>query len=224
MRITLVEDNVGLAKGIAYRLQDAGHAVDMLHDGLQAADFLRSDASDLIILDVNLPGQDGLSLLKMLRAGGDQRPVILLTARAQTQDRVIGLDAGADDYLIKPFEMAELEARVRALARRRAAPNRQMAQIGALTFDAAARQLFFDGRALVLPRRELSVFECLIEADGRLVTKEALLDYVYGVGADVEQQVIEVYVSRLRSRLKPYGVVIKSQRGLGYQLRLEADK
>ena len=218
MRITLVEDNVGLAKGIAYRLEDTGHAVDLLHDGDAAAAFLRDDGSDLIIMDINLPGIDGLSLLKELRARGDQRPVILLTAKAETEDRVIGLDAGADDYLIKPFEMAELEARVRALSRRRSTPQRQLTEIGGLHFDPAARQLFDGDTALEIPRRELAMFEGLLSAQGRLVTKTALLDHAYGVGADVEEKVVEVYVSRIRARLKPYGITIRAQRGLGYQM------
>jgi len=218
MRITLVEDNVSLAKGIAYRLEDAGHSVDLLHNGDDAVDFLASEAPDLIILDINLPGTDGLTILEGLRARGDQRPVILLTARAETEERVIGLDAGADDYLIKPFEMVELEARVRALARRRERPQRQRTCIGRLQFDASARLLSADGQKVDLPRRELAVFECLLEAEGRLVSKQALLDYAYGVGADVEEQVIEVYISRIRSRLKPHGVAIKTQRGLGYQM------
>jgi len=221
MRITLVEDNISLAKGIMYRLQDAGHAVDVLHDGAQAEAHLASDSADLIILDINLPGVDGLSLLKGLRARGDMRPVILLTARAETEDRVVGLDAGADDYLIKPFEMAELEARVRALLRRRAIPQQQMQSIGPLHFDPAARQLF-DGETVIdLPRREISMLECLALAEGRLVSKQALLDHAYGVGADVEDTVVEVYVSRLRRRLKPHGLTIKTQRGLGYQLQTE---
>ncbi|SFR34460.1 response regulator transcription factor [Litoreibacter janthinus] len=221
MRITLVEDNISLAKGIAYRLQDAGHAVDMLHDGLEAEVFLKDDASDLIILDINLPGQDGLALLKGLRQRGDMRPVILLTARAETEDRVIGLDAGADDYLIKPFEAAELEARVRALSRRRAVPQRQLQSFGQLTLDVGSRQLFAGDVEIDLPRRELSVIEALLSADGRLVSKNALLDHAYGVGADVEDKVVEVYISRLRQRLKPFGVKIKAQRGLGYQLLIE---
>ncbi len=221
MRITVVEDNISLAKGIAYSLEDAGHAVDLLHDGTEAEAFLASDTSDLIILDINLPGTDGLTLLKTLRLRDDPRPVILLTARAEIEDRITGLDAGADDYLIKPFEMAELNARVRALSRRRAVPQRQMQTIGQLSFDATARQLFAEGEPLDMPRRELAVFECLLSADGRLVSKTALLDYAYGVGADVEERVVEVYVSRIRGRLKPYGVTIKSQRGLGYQLLAE---
>ncbi|MEM6407393.1 MAG: response regulator transcription factor [Pseudomonadota bacterium] len=223
MRITVVEDNVGLAKGIAYRLQDAGHAVDLLHDGDEARAFLKGDASDLIILDINLPGRDGLSLLKELRARDDPRPVILLTARAETEDRVTGLDAGADDYLIKPFEMAELEARVRALSRRRAVPQRARQSIGALQFDAAARQLSADGTPIEMPRRELAMFECLLAAEGRLVSKAALLDHAYGTGADVEETVVEVYISRIRGRLKRHGLTIKTQRGLGYQLLLEDD-
>ena len=218
MRITLVEDNRSLAKGIRYRLEDAGHAVDMLDDGHAAQDFLRDDNADLIILDINLPGVDGLTLLKDLRRRGDARPVILLTARAETQDRVIGLDAGADDYLIKPFEMAELEARVRALLRRRDVPQQQRQQIGGLTFDPIARQLFAGDTEIDLPRREMSVFECLIQADGRLVSKAALLDHVYGTGAAVDEKVIEVYISRLRGRLSDHGVQIRTRRGLGYQM------
>lgn len=222
MRITLVEDNTSLAKGIIYRLEDAGHAVDVLHDGLEADHHLKSDTSDLIILDINLPGMDGLSLLKGMRGRSDMRPVILLTARAETDDRVVGLDAGADDYLIKPFEMAELEARVRALLRRRTIPHRQNQTVGNLTFDAAARQLFADGAEIEIPRREMSMFECLAAADGRLVSKNALLEHAYGTGADVEESVVEVYISRLRGRLKAHGVQIKTQRGLGYQLLVEA--
>ena len=223
MRITLVEDNASLAKGIAYRLEDAGHAVDVLDDGDLAQGFLKSDASDLIILDINLPGIDGLSLLKELRARGDQRPVILLTARAETEDRVVGLDAGADDYLIKPFEMAELEARVRALLRRRAIPRQNLLAIGGLQYDASTRQLLAGDGKLEVPRRELSMFECLVLAEGRLVSKAALLEHAYGTGADVEESVVEVYVSRLRGRLKPFGIQIKTQRGLGYQLVAEGN-
>jgi two-component system OmpR family response regulator len=223
MRITLVEDNASLAKGIAYRLEDAGHAVDVLDDGNLAQGFLKSDASDLIILDINLPGIDGLSLLKELRARGDQRPVILLTARAETEDRVVGLDAGADDYLIKPFEMAELEARVRALLRRRSVPRQNLLAIGGLQYDASTRQLLAGEGKLEVPRRELSIFECLVLAEGRLVSKAALLEHAYGTGADVEESVVEVYVSRLRGRLKHFGIQIKTQRGLGYQLVAEGN-
>lgn len=224
MRITLVEDNVSLAKGIAYRLEDAGHSVDMLHDGTAAQDFLLTDGADLVILDINLPGQDGLSLLKELRARGDARPIILLTARAETDDRVVGLDAGADDYLIKPFEMAELEARIRALLRRRESPQRQMYDLGALQLDISARQLFAGESEVEVPRREMSMLELLVLADGRLTSKTSLLEHAYGTGADVEDSVVEVYISRLRRRLKPFDIQIRSQRGLGYQLIVGSGK
>ena len=223
MRITLVEDNISLAKGITYRLEDAGHAVNALHDGSAAQVYLADDAADLVILDINLPGVNGLTLLAEMRKRGDTRPVILLSARAETDDRVQGLDAGADDYLIKPFEMAELEARVRALLRRRAVPQQQLRAFGALAYDPSARQLFSDGVELEIPRRELSVFECLLLADGRTVSKSAVLDHVYGVGADTEETVVEVYTSRLRRRLKPFGIVIRTRRGLGYQMLIEAE-
>jgi two-component system OmpR family response regulator len=221
MRITLVEDNISLAKGISYRLEDVGHAVNTLHDGSAAQSYLKDDGADLVILDINLPGTDGLTLLSDMRKRGDARPVILLTARADTDDRVRGLDAGADDYLIKPFEMAELEARVRALLRRRAVPQQHLRSIGALDYDASARQLFSDGVELDIPRRELSVFECLLLAEGRTVSKSLVLDHVYGVGADAEETVVEVYASRLRGRLKPYGIIIRTRRGLGYQMLVE---
>lgn len=218
MRITLIEDNISLAKGIRYRLEDAGHAVDSLADGTEAETYLQTDGADLVVLDINLPGPDGLTLLRQMRQRGDTRPVILLTARAETEDRVLGLDAGADDYLIKPFDMAELEARVRALLRRRAIPQQQVETVGALKYDVAGRQLFYGETEIDLPRREMSIFECLFAANGRLVTKGTLLDHAYGVGADVADTVIEVYVSRLRRRLSPHGILIKTQRGLGYQL------
>ncbi|MEP1355773.1 MAG: response regulator transcription factor [Tateyamaria sp.] len=221
MRITLVEDNISLAKGISYRLEDAGHAVNTLHDGSAAQSYLKDDGADLVILDINLPGTHGLTLLSDMRKRGDARPVILLTARADTDDRVRGLDAGADDYLIKPFEMAELEARVRALLRRRTVPQQHLRSIGALDYDASARQLFSDGVELDIPRRELSVFECLLLAEGRTVSKSLVLDHVYGVGADAEETVVEVYASRLRGRLKPYGIIIRTRRGLGYQMLVE---
>lgn len=221
MRIVLVEDNVSLAKGITYSLEDAGHSVDVLHDGSDAQTHLRDDGADLVILDINLPGVDGLTLVRAMRERNDARPVILLSARAETDDRVHGLDAGADDYLIKPFEMAELQARVRALLRRRAVPQQARHGFGRLEFDPGARQLSCDGADLDVPRREVSVFECLLLADGRTVSKAKVLDHVYGVGADTEETVVEVYVSRLRSRLKPFGITIRTRRGLGYQMQVE---
>ncbi|MGF1475242.1 MAG: response regulator transcription factor [Geminicoccaceae bacterium] len=218
MRIAVIEDNSSLAKAIAYRLCDLGHAVDILHDGDEADQFLASEGADLIVLDIKLPGQDGLQVLRNLRARGAGTPVILLTAKGDTEDRVKGLDAGADDYLIKPFEMDELEARIRALSRRRALDYGTEDRIGSLVFDRTARRLSANGQPLDLPRRELAVFECLLERRGRLVPKTNLIDYVYGIGADVEESAIEPHISRLRKRLSPHGVLIKTARGLGYML------
>lgn len=218
MHIIVIEDNQSMAKGIAYVLRDAGHAVDLLHDGLQADVFLRANRSDVIILDINLPGMNGIELLKLLRARNDQRPVILLTARSDTHERVSGLDAGADDYLVKPFEMAELLARIRALSRRRAREPVYTECIGSVELNVTTRQIKADGELLILPRRELALFEVLLKARGRSITKASILDSLYGTGEDVDEKVVEVYVSRLRKRLEPYGVVIRVQRGLGYSV------
>lgn len=218
MRITLVEDNRALRKGILYRLSDDGHAVDELADGDEADLFLRQEDSDLIILDINLPGKSGLNILLGLRARGDPRPVILLTARSETEDRVAGLDAGADDYLVKPFEMDELAARIRALSRRKAVAPRSGIEIGSLRLDPEIPQLSDGTTALEVPRRELMLLVALAEARGAALSKSRLLDHIYGVGTDVDDKVVEVYVSRLRKRLQPHGIRIQAQRGIGYAL------
>ena len=218
MRIALIEDNIDLARGIAHALGDVGHAVDHMTDGLEATSFLRRESADVIVMDINLPGQTGLEVLHDLRGRGDATPVLLLTARTETSDRVAGLDAGADDYLVKPFAMEELLARVRALSRRRGAEAMQIEQIGPVSFDRADRQLSVEGDPVELPRRELAAFECLLERRGRLTPKSALLDHLYGVGADVEDSAVEVHISRLRKRLRVHGIEIKTARGLGYML------
>lgn len=218
MKIVLVEDNIGLAKGIAYRLQDEGHAIDVLHDGDEALIFLTQEKSDLIILDINLPGKSGLEILSILRRREDPRPVILLTARTSTDDRVSGLDAGADDYLVKPFEMDELAARVRALGRRKRTTPKRLMKIGDLTLDLEALQLTNNDHPLDIPKRELGLLVCLAEAEGGVVSKQRLLDHLYGTGSETDEKVIEVYVSRLRKRIHPFGVSIKVNRGIGYAL------
>ncbi|MFQ6550930.1 response regulator transcription factor [Aestuariibius insulae] len=218
MRIAIVEDNRAVARGIAYRLQDRGHATDVLHDGGDADDFLNGDGNDLIVLDVNLPTLSGMQVLRNLRARGDARPVLLLTANDQVADRVAGLDAGADDYLVKPFSMEELEARLRALARREAtAPTKMLEQDG-LVLDPTGLSVRIGGTDLDLPRRELMLLEALLRQRGRTVSKSALMDRIYGTGADIDASAIEVHVSRLRKRLKPHGFEIQVSRGLGYRL------
>ena len=218
MRITLVEDNASLRKGITYRLEDEGHVVDAISDGLQAEDFLRQEQSDLVILDINLPGQSGLDILRGLRRRDDPRPVILLTARAETEDRVAGLDAGADDYLVKPFAMEELAARVRALARRKAVAPKRRITLGALQLELEPLSLSTPDGPLDVPRRELMLLAALAATPGSALSKEQLLDAVYGTGSDADEKVIEVYVSRLRKRLHAHDLRISVKRGIGYVL------
>ncbi len=222
MRIAVIEDNEALAQGIAHRLRDRGHAVDLLHDGEDADIFLRHEGADLIVLDCNLPGCDGLEVLSRLRRRGDGTPVILLTARAETSERVAGLDAGADDYLTKPFEMDELEARLRAMARRKNLEFAARDTLGPLVFDRTNRQLLKDEAPLAFPRKELATLECLLERRGRIVSKSQLITHVYVTGAAQEDSAIEPHVSRLRKRLEPFGIRIKAARGLGYMLEVDS--
>ena len=218
VRIAIIEDNKPLARGIGHRLRDQGHAVDILHCGDEGDEFLAEQGADLVILDVNLPGRSGLDILRNLRGRGDNTPVLLLTARGETKDRVAGLDLGADDYLVKPFETDELEARLRALFRRCQSAKAIYDEVGSLRFDRGARRLSSGDATVDLPRRELAVFECLVDRRGQLVSKAMLADHVYGTGADIEEKVVEIYISRLRKRLEPFGVRIKTARGLGYLL------
>lgn len=221
MRIVIVEDNQALAKAIAYRLRDHGHAVDVLHDGTQAAAFLSQEGAEMVVLDINLPGKSGLQVLQSMRLRGDGTPVILLTARADTADRVAGLDAGADDYIVKPFEMDELEARIRALSRRKHLDFGALQTVGDISFNRTTRQVAAAGAPLDMPRREIAVLECLLDRAGRIVSKAQLSDHVYGIGADVDASAVEPHVSRLRKRLHGFGVSIKTARGLGYMLEAE---
>lgn len=220
MRIVIVEDNEALANAIAYRLRDRGHAADVLSDGQDADVFLSQEGADLVVLDINLPGQSGLNVLRAMRHRDDGTPVILLTARGDLEDRVIGLDAGADDYLVKPFEMDELEARIRALSRRKDVNYGSLEKIGQLEFDRSSRRVSVDRIALDVPRKEAAVLECLIERRGRIVSKSQLVEHVYGVGASIDDSAIEPHVSRLRKRIATYGVSIKTARGLGYMLEV----
>jgi len=216
MRIAVVEDNVAVAQAIAFHLNDEGHAVDIYIDGNEALEQVGADTADLLILDINLPGTNGLDVLRELRRAECTFPVLLLTARADTQDRVAGLDAGADDYLVKPFELPELAARVRALLRRRHAQVSAQIDVGPLSFNLNSREVLSNGKRLEIPRREVALFEALAVAQGRLVSKERLMEHLYGIGADVELSAVEVSVSRLRKRLESYAISIRTVRGFGY--------
>ena len=220
MRITIVEDNLDLAEAISYRLQALGHSTDLLTNGLEAERFLKREGSDLVIVDGNLPGKDGFDVIKSLRKQGFAAAIILVTARTGVQERVDGLNSGADDYLVKPFEMDELEARIRALSRRQSLQYVTMEQFGPLQYDRTHTTLLADGEVLSLPRREMSILTCLLENQGRLTSKSTLVDQVYGIGADIDESAIESHISRLRQRIKPFHVNIKAARGLGYLLEL----
>jgi two-component system, OmpR family, response regulator len=218
MRIVLIEDNEMLARGVANALRDLGHAVDWIPNGLDGDSFLASNGADIAIIDLNLPGMNGIELMRALRARADATPVLMLTARGETADRVAGLDAGANDYLVKPFAMAELVARVRALGRRGAGLLPEVERLGRLEFDRGARRLTASGRPIELPRRELALFEALLDNAGRVVSKERIGERLYGTGSEIEPNAVELLVSRLRRKLAGSGVEIRTARGLGYML------
>ena len=218
MRIVLIEDNEMLANGVQKALVDAGHAVDWLADGVAGDDFLASSGADLAIIDINLPGMSGFDVLRALRRRGDNTPVLVLTARGETADRVRGLDAGADDYVVKPFAMAELLARVRALSRRPPEREPDIVSLGCLRFDRLAQRLVGPAGDIPLPRREMALFAFLLDHRGRIASKEAIVDALYGTGADIEANAVELLVSRLRRKLADADVKIRTARGLGYML------
>lgn len=218
MRIVIVEDNESLARGVENSLRDQGHAVDWLSDGAEADRFLADEGADVAVIDVNLPGLSGFEIVRALRKRGSTIPVIMLTARGELNDRVEGLDAGADDYLVKPFEMAELAARIRALSRRRSDIHTGVQEIGQLRFDRIARLLTGPEGTIELPRRELSLLECLVDHSGRIVSKERIADALYGVGSEFDANAVELLISRLRRKLVGTGVIIRTARGLGYLL------
>lgn len=218
MRIVLIEDNEMLAGGVQKALVDAGHAVDWLADGVAGHDFLASSGADLAIIDVNLPGMSGFELLRALRRRGQRMPVLMLTARGDTADRVTGLDAGADDYLVKPFAMAELLARIRALSRRPPDLEPDVVTLGNAQFDRQAMRLVGPKGDIPLPRREMALFAFLLDHRGQIASKDALADALYGTGADIETNAVELLVSRLRRKLQDVDVEIRTARGLGYML------
>jgi two-component system OmpR family response regulator len=217
MRILIAEDDPIIADGLSRSLRQGGYAVDWAANGLEADTALVTASYDLLILDLGLPKMPGLEVLKRLRGRNSQLPVLILTALDGTGDRVRGLDLGADDYMVKPFELAELEARVRALTRRSAGTVPTM-QCGALTYDQVGRVAHIHGQALDLSAREIGLLEILLMRTGRLVSKDQLVEHLCGWGEEVSHNAIEVYVHRLRKKLESGGVKIATVRGLGYCL------
>jgi two-component system OmpR family response regulator len=218
MRILVAEDDRLLADALLRSLRQSGYAVDWVKSGTEADSALDANEFDLLILDIGLPKKSGLEVLKGLRARDSHMPVLILTALDGVNDRVRGLDGGADDYLAKPFELAELEARVRALTRRGMAGSPTLIKHGALSYDQVGRVARLNGDAIELSAREVSLLEIFLQRCGRLVSKDQLVGHLCEWGDEVSANAIEVYVHRLRRKLEPGGVRIVTVRGLGYSL------
>ena len=215
MRILLIEDDTVLGAAVRDQVAD-GHSVDWVQRLDAAGDAIAGAAFDLVLLDLMLPDGRGIPFLRKLRAKGDVTPVIILTALDQISDRIEGLNAGADDYLVKPFDLAELSARIGSVARRYAGNPNPIVTHGPLAIDLAARSIHRDGRPVPLTAREWALFEAFLSRPGQLLSKAQLEDKLYAFGSDVESNTIEVHVSRLRKKLG--AAVIETERGLGYRL------
>jgi two-component system, OmpR family, response regulator len=223
MRILLVEDDEILSDALNRVLVQSAYAVDAVSDGVQADKVLAVQAYDLVILDLGLPGMDGFDILRRLRARRAPVPVLILTAFDTSADRVRGLDSGADDYLTKPFDLPEFEARVRALLRRGRGGSTPELRHGDLVLDTAGRRLFHQGQPIELSARELALLELLMLREGRVLSKEHMMNHLYGWGDDVGSNAIEVVVYRVRKKVEPYGCRIRTIRGMGYLLEYSDD-
>jgi two-component system OmpR family response regulator len=216
VRILLVEDDAMLADAIARAFTQSAHAVDVVNSGEEADRALIAAGYDLVLLDIALPQIDGLEVLKRLRARRSTVPVLIMTVRDALEDRIAGLDLGADDYIAKPFHLSELEARVRALIRRAHSGASSDILHGRLRFDMAGRRLFCDDHPIELSARELAVVELLLLRTGKVVTKQQIIDNLYGWEEVSSSNAVEVFIYRLRKKLELSGVDIRTIRGMGY--------
>jgi two-component system OmpR family response regulator len=223
MRILLAEDDSVLADGLTRSLRQSGYAIDCVKNGQDADTALSTQEFDLLILDLGLPKLSGLDVLRRLRARGSLLPVLILTAADSIEQRVGGLDAGADDYMAKPFALSELEARVRALTRRGQGGGSSVIRHGPLVYDQVGRSAHINDEMVDLSARELGLLEILLARTGRLVSKEQLVDHLCEWGEEVSNNAIEVYVHRLRKKIETGGIRIATVRGLGYCLERYAE-
>jgi two-component system, OmpR family, response regulator PhoP len=223
MRLLLIEDDAALRQGLARQLEAEGYRVDQAGDGAEGLFIAEEYPVDLAIVDLGLPKLNGMTVVQRLRAQGKTIPVLILTARGTWQDKVQGLEAGADDYLVKPFEFPELAARVKALLRRSAQATSDVLTLGPLAIDFAAQAARLDGQALELTTFEYRMLEYLVRHRARVVTKQELSDYLYPHGEDRDSNVLEVLIGRLRRKLDPAGTLapIETVRGRGYRFTLE---
>ena len=218
MRILITEDDVALAEALRFALKQAGYAVDCVSDGAAADEALKATVFDLLILDLGLPKVDGFDVLRRLRERNLCTPVLILSGREKPNEKVYGLDLGADDYLVKPFSLEELQARVRALLRRGQGGAAPLFTIGRLTFDPVARAASANGKTLPLSMHEIGVLEILLRRFGRVVNKEQLLEQLYSYDKDVSYNAIEVYIHRLRRKIEGTGIGVRTIYGRGYVL------
>jgi two-component system, OmpR family, response regulator TctD len=222
MRILLIEDSPDIADAIATKFRREGHMVELAEDGNLGEDFALAGGFDVIILDINLPGKDGFALLASIRQRKMTTPVLVITARNQVADKVSLLDLGADDYIVKPFDLTELAARTRALVRRGLGAAQSVLSVGRLTVDIAKRSAQMDNQILDLGRREFDMLEALMANAGGAVNKEHIMLRLFGHDEQGSLNAIELLVSRLRKKLEGGDVEIVTQRGVGYVLREKA--
>ncbi|HEY2395783.1 MAG TPA: response regulator transcription factor [Rudaea sp.] len=216
MRVLLVEDDRMISVAIETALRQDGYAVDCIDDGIEASAALAAARFDLVLLDLGLPRRDGFEVLRALRARHDQTPVIVVTARDDVARRIAGLDAGADDYLVKPFDIDELAARVRSVLRRRAGRGEPLLEHNGICLDPQTHQVSREGRPIALSAREYAVLEALIQRPGAVLSRQQLEDRLYGWGEEIASNAVEVYVHALRQKLGRGA--IRTVRGLGYCL------
>lgn len=223
MRVLLLEDDAVLADGISRVLREYGMAVDVVRNGIEADALLQQNDPAVAVLDIGVPGIDGFEVVRRLRARGSALPVLLLTARDAIQDRVFGLETGADDYLVKPFATPELVARLKALSRRGRQREEEELKLAGLTLDLRSRRAFAQGHAVELSVREWGVLEHLVRNVSRVVSKQQIIDAIISWEEELTLNAVEVYISRIRTKIAHTGVTIRTIRGFGYLLEADAE-